>query len=215
MRREFVQTFLERDLPQLGVGIPAATLPRFWSMLAHYHGQIWNASEFGRAFGVSDHAVRRYLDILSATLVVRQLRPWAENLGKRVVKSPKVYIADSGLLHALLDVGTFVQLERHPKCGASWEGFLIENVIQVVGARAEQCYFWATHGGAELDFFLVSGTRRLGFEFKRTVALTLTPVDAIVAGRPPARPARRHPRGPGYVSTCTPRARGRRPASAL
>jgi len=144
-------------------------------MLAHYHGQVWNASEFGRSFGVSDHAVRRYLDILSATLVVRQLRPWAENLGKRVVKSPKVYIADSGLLHALLDVETFKQLERHPKSGASWEGFLIENVIQVVGARAEQCYFWATHSGAELDMLLVSGTRRLGFEFKRTVAPTLTP----------------------------------------
>ena len=114
-----MQTLLERDLPQFGVGIPAATLHRFWSMLAHYHGLVWNASEFGRAFGVSDHAVRRDLDILSATPVVRQLRPWTENLGKRVVKSPKVYIADSGLLHALLDVETSKQLERHPKSGAS------------------------------------------------------------------------------------------------
>lgn len=174
-RREFVQTFLERDLPQLGVGIPATTLHRFWSMLAHYHGQVWNASEFGRSFGVSDHSVRRYLDILSAALVVRQLRPWAENLGKRVVKSPKVYVADSGLLHTLLGVETSRQLELHPKSGASWEGFMLESVIQILGARADQCYFWATHGGAELDFLLVSGTQRLGFEFKRTVAPSLTP----------------------------------------
>lgn len=174
-RRQFILTFLERDLPQLGIGVAPATLHRFWGMLAHYHGQVWNASEFGRAFGVSDHAVRRYLDILSSTLVVRQLRPWAENLGKRLVKSPKVYVGDSGLLHTLLDLDTQGQLDRHPKIGASWEGFLLENVIQHLGARADQCYFWATHGGAELDLLIVMGQRRLGFEFKRTAAPSVTP----------------------------------------
>lgn len=174
-RREFVQTFLERDLPQLGIGIPAATLHRFWSMLAHYHGQIWNAAEFARSFGVSDMTVRRYLDLLSGALVVRQLRPWAENIGKRLVKSPKVFIADSGVLHTLLDIDSPDQLQRHPKGGVSWEGFAMENLIRLLDARPEQCYFWATHAGAELDLLVVQGDRRLGFEFKRTVAPSLTP----------------------------------------
>lgn len=174
-RREFVRTFLERDVPQLGIAIPSATLERFWAMLAHYHGQVWNASEFGRSFGVSHHAVGRYLDTLEGTFMLRVLRPWFENLGKRQVKSPKVYVRDSGLLHTLLDVDRLEHLVRHPKVGASWEGFMIGAVIQRLGARPEQCYFWATHTGAELDLLVVDGSRRYGFEIKRTSAPALTP----------------------------------------
>ncbi len=174
-RRDFVRTFLERDVPQLGIGIPSVTLERFWSMLAHYHGQIWNASEFGRSFGVSHHAVRRYLEALEGTFMLRVLRPWAENLAKRQVKSPKVYVRDSGLLHTLLDIDDSSHLERHPKVGASWEGFVVEVLIQRLGARADQCYFWATHSGAELDLLVIDGTRRFGFEVKRTTAPGVTP----------------------------------------
>lgn len=174
-RRDFVRTFLERDVPQLGIGIPSATLERFWSMLAHYHGQIWNASEFGRSFGVSHHAVRRYLEALEGTFMLRVLRPWAENLAKRQVKSPKVYVRDSGLLHTLLDIDDSHHLERHPKVGASWEGFVVEALIQRLGARADQCYFWATHSGAELDLLVIDGARRFGFEVKRTTAPGVTP----------------------------------------
>ena len=174
-RREFVRTFLERDVPQLGIGIPAATLERFWAMLAHYHGQVWNASEFGRSFGVSHHAVGRYLDALEGTFMLRVLRPWFENLGKRQVKSPKVYVRDSGLLHTLLDIEGLEHLERHPKVGASWEGFILEAVVHRLRARSDQCYFWATHTGAELDLLVVDGNRRYGFEIKRTTAPVLTP----------------------------------------
>jgi hypothetical protein len=174
-RREFLRTFLERDVPQLGIGIPAPTLARFWSMLAHYHGQVWNASEFGRAFGVSHHVVRRYLEALEATFMVRVLRPWSANLAKRQVKSPKIYVRDSGLLHTLLDIDTSDHLQRHPKVGASWEGFLVDAVIQRLGARSDQCYFWGTHTGAELDLLIVSGSDRYGFEIKRTTAPALTP----------------------------------------
>ena len=174
-RDAFVATFLERDLPQLGVRTPGPTLRRFWSMLAHYHGQIWNSSEFARAFGVSDATVRHYLDLLSATFVVRQLAPWHENISKRQVKSPKVYVEDSGLLHTLLDIQTPDQLERHPKVGASWEGFCLGQVIQHLGAKPQECFFWATHAGAELDLLVVRGAERRGFEFKRTAAPSLTP----------------------------------------
>lgn len=174
-RREFVRTFLERDVPQLGFRVPAATLERFWSMLAHYHGQVWNASELGRSFGVSHHAVGRYLEALEATFMLRVLRPWAENLAKRQVKSPKVYVRDSGLLHALLQIERADHLTRHPKVGASWEGFMLECVIRRLGARSEQCYFWATHTGAELDLLVVQGRRRFGFEIKRTTAPSVTP----------------------------------------
>jgi len=163
------------SLEELGIGIPAATLERFWAMLAHYHGQVWNASEFGRSFGVSHHAVGRYLDALEGTFMLRVLRPWFENLGKRRVKSPKVYVRDSGLLHTLLDIEGLEHLERHPKVGASWEGFVLEAVVQRLGARADQCYFWATHTGAELDLLVVDGSRRYGFEIKRTTAPALTP----------------------------------------
>ena len=174
-RDDFVRTFLERDLPQLGIRIPAPTLRRFWSMLAHWHGQIWNGSEFGRSFGVSDTTVRRYLDIMTSALVVRQLQPWHANISKRQVKSPKVYIRDSGLLHSLLDIKTQTDLERHPKVGASWEGFLLEQVISHLGLADEQVHFWATHAGAELDLLAGRGSRRVGFEFKRTSSPSLTP----------------------------------------
>ncbi len=174
-RQEFVRTFLERDLPQLGTLVPAPTLGRFWAMLAHAHGDVWNGSEFGRAFGIAHTTVGRYLDLLSAAFVVRQLRPWSENLAKRQVKSPKVYVADSGVLHTLLDIRSRDELVRHPKVGASWEGFGIQAVIDRLGARREECYFWGTYAGAELDLLVVRGALRLGFEFKRTVAPTVTP----------------------------------------
>ncbi|MFN8095665.1 MAG: ATP-binding protein [Vicinamibacteria bacterium] len=174
-RQEFVRTFLERDMPQLGSLVPAPTLGRFWAMLAHAHGNVWNGSEFARAFGVAHTTVARYLDLLSGAFVVRQLPPWSENLAKRQVKSPKVYIADSGLLHALLDVRTRDALVRHPKVGASWEGFGIQAVIDRLGARREECHFWGTYAGAELDLLVVRGSLRLGFEFKRTAAPSVTP----------------------------------------
>jgi len=173
-RRDFVRTFLERDLPQLGVRVPALTLRRFWTMLAHYHAQVWNGAELARAFGVSAPTVRHYLDTLTAALVLRQLPPWFENLGKRQVKAPKVYIVDSGLLHTLLNVQTQADLESHPKIGASWEGFALGEVITRLGAQPEEYFFWATHAGTELDLLVVRGTRRWGFEFKRTVTPRLT-----------------------------------------
>jgi predicted AAA+ superfamily ATPase len=144
-------------------------------MLAHYHGQTWNASEFARSFGVADSTVRGYLDVLSAAMVARQLLPWHENVGKRQVKAPKVYVADSGLLHSLLGLPTMADLEGHPKVGASWEGFIIQQIVHSVGARPEECHFWATYSGAELDLLIVRGRRRLGFEVKRTTAPRLTP----------------------------------------
>ena len=174
-RLNFTRTFVERDLPQLGAQIPAATLGRFWSMLAHYHGQTWNGAELARAFGVSDMTVRRYLDLLAATFVVRVLPPWHENLSKRQVKSPKVYISDSGLLHSLLGIGTPDDLERHPKVGASWEGFGISQVVDRLRAGWHECFFWRTHAGAELDLLVVRGRIRRGYEFKRTMAPTVTP----------------------------------------
>lgn len=174
-RDDFVRTFVERDAPQLGVDIPAATLERFWSMLAHYHGQLWNASELGRAFGVSHHVVRRYLEALEATFLVRALKPWSANLKKRQVKSPRVYIRDSGILHHFLDTPTLKELERHPKVGASWEGFIVESLIQHLGADSRDVYFWRTHQGAEIDLVVRTGARLRAFEIKRTVAPTVTP----------------------------------------
>lgn len=174
-RRGFIRTFLERDLPQLGINIRSTTMHRFWSMLAHSHGQIWNASEFGRSFGVADTTVRNYLDLLSSALVVRQLLPWHENISKRQVKSPKIYITDSGLLHTLLGIKTHRDLERHPKIGASWEGFVIEQVIRWLRLRSEECFFWATHAGAELDLLVVRGRKKIGFEVKLTSSPRVTP----------------------------------------
>jgi predicted AAA+ superfamily ATPase len=163
-REDFVRTFLERDLMQLGVTIPAVALRRFWTMTAHYHGQVWNGSEIGASLGVAHTTVRRYLDLLTGAYVLRQLPPWFENIGKRLVKSPKVYVRDAGLLHVLLNLPRRADLESHPKFGASWEGFALEEVLRRVGSR--NAYFWATHGGAELDLLVHLRGKRWGFEFK-------------------------------------------------
>ena len=173
-RRQFIRTFLERDIPNLGLRLPATTLRRFWMMLAHYHAQVWNASELARAFGVAHTTVRHYLDVLTSTFMVRQLPPWHENLGKRQVKAPKIYIRDSGLLHALLALTTERQLASHPKVGASWEGFVIDVVTSHLGAEPEECFFWAIHSGAELDLLVIRGRHRLGFEIKHTTSPALT-----------------------------------------
>ena len=172
-RAQFVRSFLERDLPQLGVTIPAQALRRFWIMLAHYHGQIWNAAEPARSLGTAETTVRRYLDLLSGVYMVRQLAPWHENLGKRQVKAPKVYVRDCGLLHHLLGIDSEEQLLAHPKCGASWEGYAIEQIINAV--EPDDAYFWATHQGAELDLLLFKNGRRLGVEVKRMDAPRFTP----------------------------------------
>jgi hypothetical protein len=171
-RRQFLQTFLERDLPQMGSSVPAAALRRFWSMVAHYHGQIWNAAEPARALGVNESTVRRHLDLLTGVFMVRQLPPWFENLGKRQVKAPKVYVRDSGLLHALFGLGTARELEHHPKVGASWEGYAVEEVLKAF--RPDEAYYWATHNGAEIDLVLFRGGKRTGVECKRADAPTLT-----------------------------------------
>jgi predicted AAA+ superfamily ATPase len=173
-RAKFIRTFLERDLPQLGIRIPAPVLSRFWSMLAHYHGQTWNSSEFARSFGVSDKTVRHYLDVLSEALVVTQLRPWRENLRKRQVRAPKVYVRDSGLLHSLLGIDDKRELDRHPKLGASWEGFVAHQVMDWLGESDGQWHYWATHSGPELDLLWVRGRKRWGFEIKRTSAPSLS-----------------------------------------
>jgi predicted AAA+ superfamily ATPase len=161
-RRQFLQTFLERDIPQLGIRIPALALRRFWSMLAHHHGQIWNAAELARGMGVGEATVRRYLDLLTGVFMVRQLPPWFENLGKRQVKSPKIYVRDSGLLHVLLGVSSRRDLEMHPKVGASWEGYAVEEVLKAL--QPDEAYFWATHQGAELDLLLFKNGKRIGVE---------------------------------------------------
>jgi hypothetical protein len=171
-RKQFIQTLLERDLPQWGVRVPALALLRFWTMLAHYHGQLWNASEPARALDVNPSTTRRHLDLLGDALMVRQLQPWRANLGKRQVKSPKVYIRDSGLLHQLLGVGTEKELLIHPKVGASWEGFVIEQILAT--EPYDEACFWATHQGAEVDLLLRRGDRLRGVECKRADAPRLT-----------------------------------------
>jgi hypothetical protein len=163
-QEDFLRTLLERDLPQLGISTPAATMRRFWTMIAHYHGQVWNAAELARSLGASEPTARSYLDTLTSMFLVRQLQPWFENLGKRQVKAPKVYVRDSGLLHTLLGLETFPALEGHPKLGASWEGFGLEQVLRITGDH--EAYFWATHSGAELDLLVHWHGKRWGFEFK-------------------------------------------------
>ena len=172
-RKNFIQTFLERDLLQLGVKTPAATLLRFWTMLAHYHGQVWNAAEPARALGVSQPTTRRYLDLLEGVFMVRQLQPWHANLKKRQVKASKIYLRDTGLLHYLLGLRSEAELHTHPKSGASWEGYVIEEVLKALAP--DEIYFWATHNGAELDLLLFKAGRRLGVECKRVDAPRLTP----------------------------------------
>jgi len=173
-RDDFIRTYLERDLPQLGINLPAITLRRFWTMLAHYHGQTWNGSELGRALGVSDKTVSRYLDILEGTYMAFRLAPWHSNSGKREIKSPKVYVADSGILHSLLGIGGHDDLLAHPKCGASWEGFLIHEIIRRSGAGRGELFFWGVHTGAELDLLIHRNGRRLGFEIKLTRSPNVT-----------------------------------------
>jgi predicted AAA+ superfamily ATPase len=172
-RKDFVNTFLERDIPQYGFNISSTSLFRFWSLLAHYHGQIWNAAEAARALDVSQSTARRYIDLLQDLFMVRQLQPWYANLGKRQVKSPKIYLRDTGLLHYLLGIRTEQELALHPRNGASWEGYVIEEIIKVT--RPDEAYFWATHSGAELDLLLLKDGKRIGVECKRMDAPHVTP----------------------------------------
>jgi len=171
-REGFIRTFLERDIPQLGISIPSAAMRRFWTMLSHYHGQYWNSSELARSMGLSDKTVRSYLDILTGAFMIRQLQPWHENIGKRQIKAPKIYFRDSGLLHSLLGLPDLATLQGHPKVGASWEGFAIEQVLQAV--RPMESYFWATHSGAEIDLFFIQNGKRYGIEVKYSEAPQVT-----------------------------------------
>ena len=173
-RRQFIRTYLERDLSELGIRLASTTLRRFWTMLAHYHGEIWNGAELARAFGVSQKTVRGYLDTLCATFMARRLEPWHENVAKRQVKSPKVYLSDSGVLHTLLGLESREDLFGHPKVGASWEGFALAEVATHLDARPEECFFWKLHSGAELDLLVCRGTRRRGFEVKLTSSPRVT-----------------------------------------
>lgn len=163
-RENFIRTFLERDIPQLGITIPAETLRRFWTMVAHCHGQVWNAAEFARSLGTAENTARRYLDILSGAYMIRVLPPWFENLKKRQVKAPKIYIRDSGLFHSLLQIPNLPELQGNPKIGASWEGFALDQIIHAF--RVRNVYYWATHAGAELDLMVQIQGKRHGFEFK-------------------------------------------------
>ena len=172
-RQQAIAQHVQTDLPQFGLDVSTPGMLRFWTMLAHYHGQIWSAADPARSLGVSEPTIRRYLDILTQTMMLRQLQPWHENIGKRQVKAPKLYFRDTGLLHALMDVHTLQQLATHPRAGASWEGFALEQVLRL--ARPQQAFFWATHQGAELDLLLLQGSRRIGVEFKRTDAPRTTP----------------------------------------
>jgi hypothetical protein len=172
-RKSFLQAFLERDLPQWGIVAPALSLLRFWTMLAHYHGQVWNAADPARSLGVSEPTARRYLDILSGVFMIRQLQPWHANLKKRQVKAPKIYFRDTGLLHQLLGIRSPKDLLTHPKCGASWESYVIEEAIRAVDP--DEAFFWATHNGAEIDLLLRKNGRMFGMECKRADAPKLTP----------------------------------------
>jgi len=173
-RKGFIKTYLEQDIPNLGIDIAPENLRRFWMLLAHTHGGILNASELGRTLGFSYKTMQNYLDVLSGTFMVRQLRPWFANIAKRQVKSPKVYMRDSGIYHALVGVNSVSQLQLFPKLGASWEGFALEEVIRYLNADQEECYFWATHQQAELDLLIVKDGKKLGFEFKYASAPKLT-----------------------------------------
>lgn len=172
-RRQFIATFLGRDLPQLGLNVPAPAMRRFWTMLAHFHGQVWNAADPARSLGVSEPTVRKYLDWLTQTFMIRQLPPWHENLGKRQVKAPKIYFRDTGLLHELLGIVGMKGLHAHPRSGASWEGFALEQTLRATDP--DEAFFWATHAGAELDLLMLKRGRRVGVEFKRVDAPRLTP----------------------------------------
>lgn len=165
-RQQFIRTFLTRDIPQLGITIPAEQLRRFWLMIAHYHGQTWNASEIAGSLGINYKTAQHYLDILTGAFMIRALPAWTENLGKRVRKAPKIYLHDSGLFHALQNIHSLRELQAHPKLGASWEGLAVEHVLRVARAEPGEAFYWSTHGGAELDLMLVRGSQRWGFELK-------------------------------------------------
>lgn len=173
-RKGYIKTFLERDIPALGINIPAEQLRRFWMMLAHYHGNMFNASELGRSLGMSHKTIREYADILTGTFMVRQLQPWHENIGKRQIKTPKIYIRDSGIFHTLIGVSSNSDLLVNPKLGASWEGFALEQIIFHLDVQQEECYFWGTHQQAELDLLVIKNGKRFGFEIKYSGAPKLT-----------------------------------------
>lgn len=173
-REQYIRTFLEQDIPNLGIRIPSQLLRRFWMMLAHYHGNIFNASEIGRSLALTHKTIQHYADILSGTFMIRMLHPWHENISKRQVKAPKIYFRDSGIFHRLLGILNNGALLRYPKLGASWEGFAVEEIIRHHHATPEECYFWATHGHAELDLMIIKNGKRFGFEIKYSEAPTLT-----------------------------------------
>jgi predicted AAA+ superfamily ATPase len=173
-RRSYIKTFLEKDIPNFGITIAPQTIRRFWTMVAHYHGNIFNASEIGQSLGINYKTAQHYLDLLEATFMLRRLNPWFGNVKKRQVKSPKIYFRDSGLFHTLLGIHDYSALVNHPKVGASWEGFAMEQVIRQQEAETEDCYFWATHTGAELDLLISKNGKNMGFEFKYTSHPTLT-----------------------------------------
>jgi hypothetical protein len=173
-REAYIRTFLEQDIPNLGFNIPAQQVFRFWMMLCHYHGQTFNASDINRSLGISNHLCRKYLDILSGTFIIRTLHPWFENISKRQVKSPKIYFRDSGILHALLGLRDMKQLTGYPRLGSFWEGFALEEILRAYRAKQEECFFWATQSGAELDLLLHRNGKRLGFEFKYSDAPKIT-----------------------------------------
>ena len=172
-RERAIDRYLRSDLAEFGINVPVPAMLRFWTMLAHFHGQMWNAAHPAQSMGVNESTVRRYLDTLTQTLMVRQLQPWHENIGKRQVKAPKIYFRDTGLLHTLMGVKTLPELVTHPRAGASWEGFALEQVLRI--AQPDQAYFWATHQGAELDLLMLRGQQRIGVEFKRADAPKVTP----------------------------------------
>jgi uncharacterized protein len=172
-RTNLVNRYLYNDLPQLGINVPAPMMMRFWQMVSHFHGQVWNGADLAKSLGIGESTVRRYLDYLTQTFMIRQLQPWYENLGKRQVKSPKIYFRDSGLLHLLMGIQTLPQLVTHGRSGASWEGFALEQVLRI--SKADEAYFWATHASAELDLLLMKGRQRIGVEFKRADAPKVTP----------------------------------------
>jgi len=173
-RQHFITNFLERDIPQLGIHISARTLRRFWTMLSHYHSQVINYSEFGRSFGISDVTVRKYMDILEGTFMLRILQPWHVNLGKRLVKRPKIYIKDSGIFHTLTNIDNYKQLVSHPKLGASFEGFALECLCRQIDKNDNDLYFYSVHSGSELDLFWQAKGKNWGAEFKYTDAPRLT-----------------------------------------
>lgn len=173
-RKSYIRTYLEKDIKNLGFDISSQTMRRLWNMIAHYHGQILNASELGRSINVSYKTIDRYIDILSGTFMIRRLSPWFENIGKRQIKSPKIYFRDSGLLHTILGIENTEQLQMHPKLGSSWKGFALEEVIRKLDTDYNDCYFWATQGGAELDLLVIKNGKKLGFEIKYTDSPKIT-----------------------------------------